>query len=137
MPLRDEFPLFADRVDHHLEKKGVPAKLFGQDLLELLLGFAIEYLQGCLQVKSYRKIAGEMKSTTRLQQFFLKRRIAKKVFGNQRNYIANQGDDVVNSLLEACGEIEDEELVSIVRAVSEADVPDPNPDPFVVKFPSL
>ena len=137
MSLREEFPLFAERVDHNLEKKGVPAKLFGADLLELLLGFAIEYLQGCLTKNSYRRIANSMKETSRLDRFFLKRRIAKKVFLGLANYNANQGDEVVDSLLEACADTEIDELTSIVKSIRDADVPDPNPDPFIVKFPSL
>jgi len=135
--LREQFPLFAERVDSSLARKGVPAKLYGADLLELLLGFAVEYLQGCLEVKSYRRIASDMKSVSRLQRFFLKRRIARKVFRGQANFDANQGDEIIDSLIEACSETEDDELAAIVRAVSDAAVPDPNPDPFIVKFPTL
>lgn len=135
--LREDFQEFSTSVEKNLEKKGVPSKLFGQDLINLLLEFAVEFLQGCLQKKSSLRIANEMRSLSPIQAFILKRRAARKIYRGQASYRMNHGDETIEALLDTCKEYPAEKLKDIVDYVDINDVPEVNPDPIPVDLPSL
>ena len=128
---------FKSDMAEELVVAGVPAKLFGADLIQLLLQFAIEYFQGCLQIKSPDAIASDLRSPNGIQQFMFERRIARKVFRGNKNYRENKGKETVQALFNTCKQTPDDDLIAIVRYIDDNDVPEVNPDPIPIDLPSL
>ena len=132
-----ELLAFSNAMEKNLSDAGVPAKLFGQDLLSLLLEFAVEFLQGCQQKKSSRQIARDMQDLSMVQKFILKRRLARKVYRGTTNFEANDGPKTVDVLINTMRNYDVESLRTIVDYFDENDIPEVNPDPIPVDFPAL
>lgn len=128
---------FKEDMNQGLSEAGIPAKLFGAELITLLLQFAIEYFQGCLMIKSPEAIADDLRNPSDIQRFMVERRIARKVFRGNKSFRENKGKETVDVLFSTCSMTPDDDLMSIIQYVDDNDVPEVNPDPIPVDLPSL
>lgn len=136
-PEEDVLDNFAFRIQKKMNAAGIPQKLFGADLVTLLLGFAVEFFQGCLQGRSANSVASSIQRPLRIHEFIFRRRLARKVFRGSKNYEENRGDEIVTALFDTCSESHHEDLVKLVDHISENGIPDDNPDVIPVVFTSL
>ena len=126
-----------ESLETKLNTAGVPQKLFGTDILSVLLWFLVEYLQGCLEVKSPEAIASDMADMNGIRSFIFERRVARKVYRGNKNFKNNYGHETVVATLSVCEEAKPETLLAFSKLIAANNIPEVNPDYILVNLPSL
>lgn len=128
---------FAREMQKNLDELGGPQQVFGVDLIPRLLDLVIEYLEGCLRIRSSRAIARDMANPRYGQELKLERRLARKVFHGRKNYEENKGRLALEALLKTSSETEHEKMIELVEYVRNNDIPEVDPEGIPIYLPEL
>ncbi len=128
---------FAKAMQKNLDELGGPKQLFGTDILPRLLDLVIEYLEGCLRIRSSKAIARDMANPRYGQELKLERRLARKVFHGRKNYEENKGRNTFEALLKTSSEAKPEQMIELVDYVRNNDIPEVEPGEIPIYLPEL